>query len=328
MTPSTSGHTPAYVQVRDALRALALAQPLNSPDPLPPEGELMRRFGVSRGTVRRATEDVVREGLLSSEPGRGTFVVKQAQVRLLMRDVLTRIGLPDSRFHLDFSAFVPDFTGSARCHALLTARPEYAAARLLFVAPDNSLQRFTLACLGAGKRVLVPTYGMRRGLVLLDPATIAPEHHEFASTLDGMERYGTVLDLEALSALERVDLMVTGGIAFTTSGVHVGTGRAYLDLEWGILAELGLVTDSTSIVGVVHADQVLEAEVVPDRLDVVADLIVTPEGVRPTPGQNRRPAGIAWDALDMARLADIAYLAELRTRAPAEIVLPLRGKRA
>jgi 5-formyltetrahydrofolate cyclo-ligase len=306
--------TPAYLQVTDGLRRLALETPLHSADPLPPEGRLAERFRVSRGTLRRATEELVREGLLSSEPGRGTYVRKQVQVRVQMQAVLAGIARPDSRWHLDVSAFVPDFEGSATCHDLVLGRPEYQRGTTVFVAPDNSLQALVRRMLDDGTTVLVPTYGMHRGIVRLDPARIAPGDREFASTLDGLERFGPALTLDQLAAGGAVGLLVTGAIAFSTSGVHVGTGRAYLDLEWGILAELGLVTGGTPVIGVAHPAQVLDADIVPDPLDINVDLIVTPVGVIAPAARFSRPSGISWAALDPARLDDIAYLADLRER--------------
>lgn len=64
---------PKYAAVRDALRASLTRA--TSGDRLPSEAELCAEFGVSRITVRRAVDDLIREGLLSREQGRGTFVV-------------------------------------------------------------------------------------------------------------------------------------------------------------------------------------------------------------------------------------------------------------
>jgi GntR family transcriptional regulator len=63
---------PLYHQLRERLRSVAL-----SADPgtlLPSEKELMAVCGVSRATVRRALADLINEGLLVAERGRGTFV--------------------------------------------------------------------------------------------------------------------------------------------------------------------------------------------------------------------------------------------------------------
>ncbi len=63
---------PLYAQVREALRNdLAQMEPGQA---IPPEPELEARFQVSRITVRKAIDDLVIEGLLVRQQGRGTFV--------------------------------------------------------------------------------------------------------------------------------------------------------------------------------------------------------------------------------------------------------------
>lgn len=67
----TSG-VPLYVRVREKLRQ-ELSQ-MEQGEAIPVELELERKFGVSRITIRRAVEDLVAEGLLIRQQGRGTFV--------------------------------------------------------------------------------------------------------------------------------------------------------------------------------------------------------------------------------------------------------------
>ncbi|HEV7950301.1 MAG TPA: 5-formyltetrahydrofolate cyclo-ligase [Glaciihabitans sp.] len=304
--------TAVYIQVTTALRQLALANPWNSDGMLPPEPALMERFQVSRGTLRRATEELVREGLLRPDRGRGTYISRQVQLRALMKGVLAEIAIPDSRWHLDTLRFVPDFVGSSEVHDLIREMKDYQAANTLFIAPDNSLNGLICQALDDGKRVVVPTYGMRRGMVLLDPTTVPEIHREFASTLDGLERFGHHLSLDALRELGSIDMLVTGAIAFTRGGVHVGSGDAFLDIEWGLLCELGLVQPDTSIVGVSHPAQIVDIELTPKALDITVDTLVTPEGVSSTGTTHHRPTGIVWSQLDDERLATISYLSELR----------------
>lgn len=309
-------HAPSYVQVTAALRRLALAHPWEDDSPLPAENELAARYGVSRGTLRRATQELVREGLLSSEPGRGTFVRRRQQLRLRMLDTLSEIALPDSRWHLDVLSFVPDFAGSEQCCEALQQRAEYRGATLLLVAPDNSLRRVVQRALDDGKRVLVPTYGLRRGFVLLDPAQVPAEHRAFAATLDGLERYGSTLEVEALRALPHVDAIVTGAMALTTAGVHVGSGTAYLDLEWGILSSLGLADDRTPVIGLVHDRQLVDAAIAAGPYDITVDLVITPQRVLELTAERQRPAGLNWSAIRTAQLETIPYLAQLAPHHP------------
>lgn len=49
---------------------------------IPPERELMKRYAVSRPTVRNAVADLVADGYLKRFPGRGTFVVDPARKAL------------------------------------------------------------------------------------------------------------------------------------------------------------------------------------------------------------------------------------------------------
>jgi GntR family transcriptional regulator len=65
---------PLYYQVESVLRDEVAAGKYPSGEPLPTEESLVRRFGVSRITVRRALDRLAQEGLIYRIPGRGTFV--------------------------------------------------------------------------------------------------------------------------------------------------------------------------------------------------------------------------------------------------------------
>ncbi|MDR7419569.1 MAG: GntR family transcriptional regulator [Armatimonadota bacterium] len=64
---------PLYYQVESVLRDELAAHRYADGTPLPTEDALIRRFGVSRITVRRALERLTQEGLIYRVPGRGTF---------------------------------------------------------------------------------------------------------------------------------------------------------------------------------------------------------------------------------------------------------------
>lgn len=68
-------HLPHYVKIKQYLRQLiADAQPHTK---IPSEPELAKQFQVSRGTAKQAVMDLVYEGLLYREQGKGTFVAER-----------------------------------------------------------------------------------------------------------------------------------------------------------------------------------------------------------------------------------------------------------
>jgi DNA-binding transcriptional regulator YhcF (GntR family) len=68
------GPIPKHHQLAEILRAMIRAGDLQPGDQVPTEDKLCARYGVSRGTVRQALDTLAREGLVSREAGRGTFV--------------------------------------------------------------------------------------------------------------------------------------------------------------------------------------------------------------------------------------------------------------
>ncbi|MDR0416115.1 MAG: GntR family transcriptional regulator [Propionibacteriaceae bacterium] len=78
-----------YVIVRDALaQRLRDAQP---GDRLPTEAQLCEEYSVSRITVRRAEEELLRDGLLVRQQGRGTFVSQPPRARPIHESFADRV---------------------------------------------------------------------------------------------------------------------------------------------------------------------------------------------------------------------------------------------
>ena len=282
MRPQELGHhdtyAPLYEKVRFELARMSLERSLTDLTPLPPEPRLMEQFGVSRGTLRRAIDELAREGLLSAKQGRGTYVNQEERVRRVVWQRLVEVARPDSRFDLDLRQFVPDFADRSRADAEVLAQGEWAGAQTIFMMPDNSLRELRLHALTGGKRLVVPTFGLRRGFVLLDGGLMNDEDKSLAATLDGMEQLGHRIGPGDLGRIEHVDLVVTGATAATTDGRVIGRGEPYLALAWALMAELGVVDDRVWVIAVVHDCQVIGEEV-PASPECTVDLIVTPTRV-------------------------------------------------
>jgi 5-formyltetrahydrofolate cyclo-ligase len=231
---------------------------------------------------------------------------------------LRNVALPDSRFHHDYSSFIADFLGSIDATTLLTSLPCYQYASIIFIAPDNCLRGLRYRALLDGKKVLVTTYGIRRGFFLLDPVAIDRSKYEICSLLDGMELYGRHESLSEigtlLSKLEmKIPLMVTGtGAISSRNGLRFGKGHGFFDLEWGMLYSLGFVNEETKTVALVHECQVLDEELVGAEWDTGCDFVVTEKRIIEVEEARKPSCGILWESLEVDMLEDIEPLRQLR----------------
>src|SRR6266699_1898282 len=85
-TLERSNPLPLYYQLKQVLRQQITAGHLAPHTAIPSEPELVARYRVSRATVRQALTELVHEGLLYRQHGKGTFVceprVQQTQSEL------------------------------------------------------------------------------------------------------------------------------------------------------------------------------------------------------------------------------------------------------
>lgn len=69
-----SSPVPLYHQLKEILRTQIENGVWKTGELIPNENQLAEDYGLSRGTVREAMDDLVREGMLNRQRGRGTFV--------------------------------------------------------------------------------------------------------------------------------------------------------------------------------------------------------------------------------------------------------------
>ncbi len=232
-------------------------------------------------------------------------------VRQRIWDKLTPFARPDTRFHLDFSEFIPDFEGSESVADMLLADPVFATDELVFVTPDNSLDSLRRKLIEAGRRFVISSYNMRRGLLLLDPADVPAGHERYAAWLDGIEHFGHPVDLKTIAAMGRFGVLVTGASAVSTGGIRFGKGHGYFDIEWGIFSDLGLVDDETPVIAMVHDVQVVEDKLPASDAEIMVDVIATPTRRLTVQRTTRRPRGVNWELLSPESIAAAAPLREL-----------------
>lgn len=230
--------------------------------------------------------------------------------------------VPDARFHYDFACFAPDFRNSAAAMERVVALPCYQAARTILATPDNSLEPLRARALRDGKQLLVATYKLRRGFVLLHPGRISEARYDVAACLDGMEKAGTGRAVTLAQMRDQglqIDLCVTGGLVFTSAGVVVREAPSLFEMQWALLHDVGALRAETRVVAVAHGCQVVDEAhlsiepTMPRRpAEVQCDYLVTPEATLQVTGATRPTGGIDFDTVDPHGLQDIPTLQELR----------------
>lgn len=78
---SDHGNSPIYMQLAHRLRQQIVEGEIGAGEALPSERDLCDIMGASRVTVRKATELLIEEGLLSRRQGSGTYVTPRIQAR-------------------------------------------------------------------------------------------------------------------------------------------------------------------------------------------------------------------------------------------------------
>jgi GntR family transcriptional regulator len=86
MTESVkSGPLPRYYQLREIIRERIVSGDWSPGALIPSERELCERYGISRMTARQSITDLVIEGLLYREQGKGTYVGRPKIAQQLLR---------------------------------------------------------------------------------------------------------------------------------------------------------------------------------------------------------------------------------------------------
>lgn len=170
--------------------------------------------------------------------------------------------------------------------------------------------------------MLVATYRLRRGFVLLSPLRIGEADLRTASWLDGMERAGVGRHVSLAEMRDegvRVDMCVLGGLAFNMKGVVVWEGQGLFEVQWALLRDMKVLSGEVPVVGVAHDCQVVDegeigVEVIrPGKKgEVQCDFMVTPQKVFEVEGAVKPSSGIDFEAVDPAALQEIPPLQELK----------------
>jgi 5-formyltetrahydrofolate cyclo-ligase len=239
-----------------------------------------------------------------------------------VRSQLARYAIPDSRFHHDIAAFVPDFQKSSIAIDRILGLDLYKSADAVFTSSDNSLEYMRHRVLKDGKRLLVATRGLRRGFVLIDPRKISEDRYELASCLDGVEKPGIGRHITLAQLQEEgiaVDLFVMGAWTVSRRGIQVWSNSETSRHAWLLLADRAILRTETPFITVVHGCQVMDVEKAEavdkqdQRDDLQCDYIVTPKEVIRVEKPERPDTSGSWlDKVDDDLMHSAPPLQELK----------------
>ncbi|XP_078106104.1 methenyltetrahydrofolate synthase domain-containing protein isoform X1 [Sander vitreus] len=207
---------------------------------------------------------------------------------------------------------IPNFKGAFTACVKVSELLVFTQATEVKVDPDKPLEGARLAVLEAQKKLLVPTPRLRTGLFnnITPPQGASKEQLRICSSSQGVKDFSVPVDLDTKV---KVDLVVVGSVAVSEKGLRIGKGEGFADLEYGMMALMGAVDESTVVVTVVHDCQVMD---IPEELkeshDLTVDYILTPTRVIKTDCQIPKPQGIIWTKLDTEKLEKIPVLKKLR----------------
>lgn len=127
------GPVPLYYRLESRLRELVDSKALAPGEALPPEGRLEQIYGVSRITVRRALDELSRDGLVTARQGIGTFVSDQPRIEAPCLVSFTAVAMqrgevPSSRL-LEFRQLV-DVEPASAALGLDAGEPMFLLRRL------------------------------------------------------------------------------------------------------------------------------------------------------------------------------------------------------
>ncbi|KAI4875251.1 hypothetical protein NFI96_026447 [Prochilodus magdalenae] len=207
---------------------------------------------------------------------------------------------------------IPNFKGAYGACDKIVRLEVFTKTCEVKVDPDKPLEGVRLAALQARKTLLVPTPRLRTGLFnkIVPPQNATKEDLRVCSTSQGVKEFSVPIGLDARV---QVDLVVVGSVAVSVKGYRIGKGEGYADMEYGMMASMGAVNESTVVVTIVHDCQVVD---IPEKLteshDLCVDYIITPTRIIKTECQHPKPHGIIWSKLDAEMLDKIPILKKLR----------------
>lgn len=187
--------------------------------------------------------------------------------------------------------------------------PFYREMRHLLCSPVSDLFQVRLNGLMDGKVVTVPTPGLTKGFLRLDPAAIQPARRFQAARLMADDAKAVRVPFDR-PAQPPIDLVVADVLAADPEGHVLGDGSGHLDLQIAILNELGWLDPEVVLVGALAKEALLPA-VPAAQTDVRVHWLMTPDEALRTSFSGFPRAAVQWDELSPRKIRRNAGLFHL-----------------
>jgi 5-formyltetrahydrofolate cyclo-ligase len=210
---------------------------------------------------------------------------------------------------------IPNFKGADLAAEKITRLSEWIKASVIKANPDSPQYYLRLRALLEGKVVIMASPRLREGFLLLNPRKIESSKLSYAATISGAFKYGVPVKLVEIPP---VDLVVTGCVAVDKRGVRLGKGGGYAELEYAILRELGVVTESTPVVTTIHDVQIVD-EIPLEPHDLTVDYYATTSRLVKIEPRGYKPKGVLWDSLSEEH-RNLGVIKELRALIKSRII--------
>jgi len=207
--PAELGFRPLYRQVRDALIRRIVDGAWLPGQPLPSEMQLAADLGVSQGTVRKALDAMASENLVVRRQGRGTYVARHDDERVLFQ----------------FFKLVPDegerSFPQSQVLSCIAAPASAAEAELLRLKPATRIIRIFRIRSIEGRPVVAETLSL--------PEALFPglSDMELPNNLYGL--YAMSFGLSVASTTEK--LKAVSATSEDASALQVAPGTALLEID-------------------------------------------------------------------------------------------------
>jgi 5-formyltetrahydrofolate cyclo-ligase len=166
-------------------------------------------------------------------------------------------------------------TGLGKIAEAVRRLDAYRQCQQIFVSPAPSLTQIRINALLDGKKLLVPSPGLKEGFYLLLPYVVPFPKLSLAVSLKGMPMHGQLLRHQDLSQFA-ISLLITEALAVDNQGHRLGDGNGFFDLACAILKQCGALAETPSVWATGIAPQ---AESLPfDTWDVTMHGLIGPQG--------------------------------------------------